>query len=237
MDMRFVGEFIGTMLLIVFGTGLLAGLNLNKSLSKGANWLIVCFGWGFSVMIGVFASGLFDSGGHLNPAVTIAFALGGMFDWADVVPYIIAQVAGAFVGATFTVIHYYPHFKATPKAEVHTLGIFSTGPAIDHKIWNLVSEISGTFFFIFSLLFITGGNIADGLAPLLVGFLIVVIGFSFGPTTGFAINPARDLGPRLAYALLPIPNKGDANWQYQWVTIVGPIMGAVLAVAAFNAIT
>jgi len=236
MDMRFVGEFVGTMLLIAFGTGLLAGLTLDKSLSKGTNWIIVCLGWGFAVMIGVFAAGMFDSGGHLNPAVTIAFALGGLFEWADVVPYIIAQIAGAFVGASITVVHYYPHFKATPK-EVNTLGIFSTGPAIGDTVANLVSEVIATFAFIFALLFITGGNLADGLAPLLVGFLIAAIGFSFGPTTGFAINPARDLGPRLAYAFLPIPNKSKPNWQYQWIPLVGPTIGAILAVLIFNGLT
>ena len=236
MDMRLVGEFVGTMLLIAFGTGLLAGLTLNRTLSKGANWLIVCLGWGFAVMIGVFAAGLFDSGGHLNPAVTISFALGGKFDWVDVVPYIVAQVAGAFVGAAITVAHYYPHFKETPK-EVHTLGIFSTGPAIKNNLTNLISEIIATFIFIFALLFITGGNLAAGLGPLLVGFLVASIGFSFGPTTGFAINPARDLGPRLAYEFLPIPNKGKVNWGYQWIPVVGPIVGAILAVLIFNGIT
>lgn len=232
---QYIGEFLGTMILIAFGTALLAGLTLNKSLSQGANWLIVCLGWGFAVMLGVFVSGLFDSGGHLNPAVTLSFAIGGLFPWEHVAPYIGMQVAGAFVGAAITVLHYYPHFAATPK-DVNTLGIFSTGPAIDKPASNVISEVIATFIFIFSLLFVTGGAIAYGLDPLLVGFLITAVGFSFGPTTGFALNPARDLGPRIAYALLPIPNKSKANWGYQWIPIAGPIIGATIAVVLFNAL-
>jgi len=230
---QYLGEFFGTMVLIAFGSALLAGLTLNKSLSQGANWLIVSFGWGFAVMLGVFTSGLFDSGGHLNPAVTIAFAVGGLFSWSYVLPYIISQIAGAFIGASIVVLHYYPHFAATPK-DINTEGIFATGPAINKPIFNVISEIITTFMFVFALLFVTGGYLTDGLAPLLVGFLVVAVGFSFGPTTGYAINPARDFGPRLAYALLPIPNKSKPNWSYQWIPIVGPIVGATIAVLLFN---
>lgn len=229
MNIAYVAEFIGTALIILFGSGLLAGLSLNKSLSKGGNWITICLGWGFAVMIGIFASGKF-SGAHLNPAVTIGLAIDGTFPWVHVIPYIIAQMLGAFFGASVIVLHYYPHFKATPKDELHTLGIFSTGPAIKNTPFNLLSEIIATCIFVFALLSIGANEFAKGINPLIVGFLITAIGLSFGPTTGFALNPARDLGPRLAYAILPIPNKGDANWGYAWVPIVGPIIGAVLAV-------
>ncbi|WP_232698538.1 MIP/aquaporin family protein [Brevibacillus daliensis] len=224
----YTAEFIGTMIIILFGAGINSGLTLNKTLNQGANWVIVTFGWGFAVMLGVYASAPI-SGGHLNPALTIAFAIQGTFPWADVLPYIICQTAGAFVGATIVAAHYYIHFKATPK-DINTRGIFATGPAIDNPPFNLLSEIIATFAFTFALLLMGINNFADGLNPLIIGFLIVVIGMAFGPTTGYAINPARDLGPRLAYFILPIPNKSGANWNYAWIPIVGPIIGAVLAI-------
>ncbi|MBP3039142.1 aquaporin family protein [Bacillaceae bacterium Marseille-Q3522] len=224
----YIAEFIGTMLLIMFGAGLLAGLTLNKTLNQGANWVIVSFGWGFAVMIGIYAAGMF-SGAHLNPALTIAFAVNGSFPWGDVIPYIIAQTLGAFVGAAIVILHYYPHFQATPK-EVDTHGIFSTGPAIRNAPFNLISETVATFTFTFSLLLIGVNKFSEGLNPFIVGLLIVAIGMSFGPTTGYAINPARDFGPRLAYFLLPVPNKSSADWGYAWIPIVGPIVGALLAV-------
>ncbi|WP_346417374.1 MIP/aquaporin family protein [Listeria welshimeri] len=228
----YLAEFIGTMVLIMFGNGLLAGLTLNKSLSQGANWVVVTFGWGFAVMIGVYVAGAY-SGAHLNPAVTIALAVGGSFPWADVVPYIIAQIAGAFVGASIVILHYYPNFKATPR-EIDTHGIFSTGPAIRNTPFNLISEIIATFAFIFGLLMIGENSFTDGLNPLILGFLVVAIGMSFGPTTGYAINPARDLGPRLAYFLLPVPNKSGSDWRYAWIPIVGPIIGGLLAIGLYN---
>ncbi len=224
-------EFIGTAFLIAFGSSIIAGVTLNKSLSQGSSWLLICLGWAFAVMIAVFIS--LPSGAHLNPAVTIALAVDGAFPWSDVLPYIIAQVIGAFVGASVTVVHYYTHFKVTPQ-EVNTKGIFCTGPAIKNTPMNLLSEIIATFSFIFSVLCLIVSDIAPGLYPMIVGLLIFVIGVAFGPTTGFAINPARDFGPRLAYALLPIPNKSSADWGYAWIPIVGPVIGSVLAVGAYG---
>lgn len=236
---KYLGEFLGTLVLIAFGTSFGASITLKGALSKGMNpnWLTVAFGWGFAVMLGVFTAGAFNTGGHLNPAVTIAFALGGMFDWSMVAGYIIAQVLGAVAGAVVTFIHYYPHFLAQAEEAENPVGIFGTGPAIPNPLFNFLSETVATFFFIFCLLFVTKGEIAPGFTPLLVAFLVVAIGLSFGSTTGYAINPARDFGPRLAFTLLPIPNKGDANWGYAWVPIVGPILGATLAVFIFQALT
>lgn len=234
---KYLGEFLGTMVLMAFGNGIGASISLNKSLAKGfsPNWFTVVFGWGLAVTLGVYTAGFYNTGGHLNPAVTIAFAVGGIFPWEQVVGYIIAQILGAFVGAAIVVLFYYPHFKETKAEEGNSVGVFATGPAIQDPAFNLLSEIVATFFFIFALLMITHGEITPGLTPLLVGFLIMAVGLSLGSTTGFALNPARDFGPRLAYALLPVPNKGDANWAYAWVPIVGPTIGAVLAVLAVNA--
>ena len=215
---KYLGEFLGTMVLIVFGNGLGASLNLNKAIAKNfaPSWFTAVFAWGLAVTLGVYTAGFYNSGGHLNPSVTIAFAIGGLFPWNQVVGYIIAQVAGAFVGAG------------------NSVGIFATGPAIPNPFYNLLSEIIATFFFIFVLLMITHGEITPGLTPVLVGLLIMAVGLSLGSTTGFALNPARDFGPRLAYSILPIPNKGDANWSYAWIPIVGPTIGAILAVLLVN---
>ena len=233
---KYIGEFLGTFVLIAFGNGFGASINLNKSLAKGMapSWLQVTLAWGFAVMFGVSVAGYFETGGHLNPAVTIAFALGGMFSWADVAGYIIAQITGAFAGAAIVALHYYPHFKETKSDQGNSVGIFATGPAIANSVFNFISEVIATFFFIFTLLLMNTGNFVVGLAPISVAFLVMAIGLSFGSTTGYAINPCRDFGPRLAYSLLPIPNKGDANWGYAWVPICGPILGAILAVLFFN---
>jgi len=228
----YIAEILGTMILIMFGSSLLAGLTLNKTLNQGTNWIVVTLGWGFAVMLGVYVSGPF-SGGHLNPAVTIALAVNGTFSWGKVPGYILAQVLGAFVGSAITVVQYYPHFKVTPR-EIGTRGIFCTGPAIPTKLFNFLSEVIGTFAFMFCVLFIGVNKLADGLNPILLGALVAAIGMSFGPTTGYAINPARDFGPRLAYALLPIPNKSDPEWSYAWIPILGPIVGSILAVAIYN---
>lgn len=236
---KYLGEFLGTLVLIAFGTSFGASISLKGALSKGMapSWLTVAFGWGFAVMLGVFVAGVFETGGHLNPAVTIAFALGGMFDWSMVAGYIVAQVAGAIAGSVITFIHYYPHFVATAEEEQNSVGVFGTGPAIANPVFNFLSEAIATFFFIFCLLFIVKGEIAPSLAPVIIAFLLVAIGLSFGSTTGYCLNPARDFGPRLAFTLLPIPNKGDANWGYAWVPIAGPIVGATLAVFIFQAVT
>lgn len=235
---KYIGEFLGTMVLIAFGTGFGSSISLKHALSKNMSpsFLTVIFAWGFAVMCGVYVAGFFETGGHLNPAVTIAFALGGLFDWSMVAGYITAQILGAFTGAAIVVLHYYPHFQATKAEEGNSVGIFATGPAIPNTTYNFLSEVIATFFFIFVLLLMNTAGFAVGLAPVVVAFLVMAIGLSFGSTTGYAINPARDFGPRLAYALLPIPNKGGANWGYAWIPIVGPTVGATLAVFLFKAL-
>ncbi|MDT2833051.1 aquaporin family protein [Vagococcus carniphilus] len=235
MENPVLGEFIGTAVLTFFGTGVGCSINLKKTLAKavGSNWVVVAFGWGVAVMLGVYTAEFFGAPGHLNPALTIAFALGGLFEWGDVAPYVIAQLAGALLGTIITSIHYWPHFRETKQDEGNTVGVFATGPAIEDKTFNLISEVIATFAFTFTLLFLPA-DFAPALKPLVLAFLLVAISFSFGSTTGYAINPARDLGPRLAYTLMPIPNKGKGNWSYAWVPTVGPIIGAIIAVIIFN---
>lgn len=236
--MIYLGEFIGTLVLMVFGAGFGASISLNKSMSKGMNpsWLTVAIAWGFAVMLALYAAGPFGSGGHLNPAVTLAQAFNGMFPWDKVPGYILAQIAGAFAGSAIVVLHYYPHFKETKADEGNSVGIFATGAAIDNPTFNFISEVIATFFFLFGILTIGAHDLTAGLIPVVLGFLVMGLGLSLGSTTGYCMNPARDFGPRLAYALLPIPNKGDANWGYAWIPFCGPIVGATLAVAIHAAI-
>ena len=223
----FLGEFLGTLVLIVLGTGCGAAVNLNKSYAKNSNWMFISLAWGMAVAFGVYVAGQFGSDGHLNPAVTLGFAAFGFFPWSHVLSYLLGQFLGAFLGAVLVMIHYYPHFKATKNTEGNSVGIFATGPAINNGFYNFLSETIATFIFIFALLNL--GNFTQGLKPLIVGLLIMVVGQALGATTGFALNPARDFSPRLAYAILPVPNKGDANWAYAWVPICGPIVGGLLA--------
>ena len=232
MNNAVIGEFLGTFVLTLFGTGVGCTINLNKTLARavGHNWLLVAFGWGAAVMLGVYTASYFEAPGHLNPALTIAFALGGMIEWNIVFPFILAQMIGGFLGALLTTVHYWPHFEETSPEEGNTVGIFATGPAIPKPIFNLISEIIATFAFVFTLITFPA-KFSDGLLPLVLLFLLVAISFSFGSTTGYAINPARDLPPRLVYTLLPIPNKSKKyNWSYAWIPTVGPIIGATVAV-------
>lgn len=181
-----------------------------------------------AVTFGVYVAGNFGSQGHLNPAVTLGFAAFGFFPIKSVLPYLLGQFLGAFVGAAIVIIHYAPHFQAAKSsAEGNSVGIFATGPAIKNPLFNFLSEMIATFTFIFCLLNL--GDFTKGLKPLIVGLLIMVIGQALGGTTGFALNPARDFAPRLAYAILPVPNKGDANWEYAWVPVFGPIAGGIAA--------
>ncbi|APT18618.1 glycerol uptake facilitator related permease (major Intrinsic protein family) [Amylolactobacillus amylotrophicus DSM 20534] len=226
-----IGEFIGTLVLVLLGDGVVAGVSLKKSKSEGAGWIAISLGWGFAVIMGVYVSG-FLGPAHLNPAVTIGMAAAGKFGWSGVIPFIIAQVAGAFLGAVLVWIHYYPHWQET-KDQAAILGTFATGPAIRNYAANFVSEVIGTFMLVFALMAFTRGRFTDGLNPLVVGALITSIGLSLGGTTGYAINPARDFGPRLAHAVLPIANKGGSDWSYSWVPIVGDVVGGLLAAGAF----
>lgn len=224
----FTGEFLGTMVLIILGVGCCAGVNLKGNYAKGSDWTFVCLAWGMAVTFGVYVAGNFGSQGHLNPAVTLGFAAFGFFSIKSVLPYLLGQFLGAFVGAAIVIIHYAPHFQAAKSsAEGNSVGIFATGPAIRNPLFNFLSEMIATFTFIFCLLNL--GDFTKGLKPLIVGLLIMVIGQALGGTTGFALNPARDFAPRLAYAILPVPNKGDANWEYAWVPVLGPIAGGLAA--------
>lgn len=229
-----IGEIIGTLILVLLGDGVVAGVSLRKSKAEGAGWVAITLGWGAAVTIGAYAAG-YMSFAHLNPAVTIGMAIAGNIGWNMVVPYILGQMIGAILGAILLYIHYYPHWKETEDPAA-ILGTFATGPAIRSLGANLISEIIGTFMLVFALLAFGMNKFGEGLNPIAVGILILVIGLSLGGTTGYAINPARDLGPRLAHAFLPIPNKADSDWGYAWVPVLGPIIGGSLAALLFMAL-
>ncbi|MDV2886642.1 MIP/aquaporin family protein [Alkalihalophilus pseudofirmus] len=228
----YLAELIGTMVLIIFGGGVVAGVVLKKSKAENSGWIVITFGWGFAVAFAVYAVGGI-SGAHLNPAVTLGLASVGEFSWSLVPGYIIAQIIGAFIGACIVFIHYLPHWRET-KDQGAKLAVFSTDPAIAHTPSNLISEAIGTAVLLFGLLAIGANQFTEGLNPLIVGFLIVAIGLSLGGTTGYAINPARDLGPRLAHFFLPIAGKGSSNWKYAWVPVAGPAIGGVLGAQFYH---
>ncbi|WP_338754735.1 MIP/aquaporin family protein [Bacillus sp. FJAT-52991] len=222
----FMGELLGTALLIILGAGVNASVSLKKSYAFGSGWIVIAWGWGLAVAMAAYAVGQF-SGSHLNPAVTLALAFTGDFAWSEVPSYILAQMIGAIIGSIIVYLHFLPHWKATDDPDVK-LGVFATGPAIKHSFSNLLSEIIGTFILVVGILSIGANKFTDGLNPFIVGLLIVAIGLSLGGTTGYAINPARDLGPRIAHFLLPIPGKGSSNWGYSWIPVLGPILGGSL---------
>jgi glycerol uptake facilitator protein len=228
----YFAEFLGTMLLIIMGNGVVAGVTLRGSKAENSGYLTVVIGWGLALTLAIFAVGRI-SGAHLNPAVTIAFFVNGDFPAKDVFPYIAAQFGGAFVGAIIVYLHYLPHWRMT-EDPASKLGVFCTGPAIRATIPNLISEVIGTMVLVLALLFIGANNFVDGLNPLVLGGLIIAIGLSLGGTTGFAINPARDLGPRIAHFILPIPGKGHSDWSYSWIPVVGPLLGGLLGSWLFN---
>lgn len=231
---QLLGEFLGTFILILLGNGVVSGVVLNKTKATGAGWVAITLGWGFAVMMGVYVSG-FMSPAHLNPAVTIAMAMIGSFSWSLVFPYIIAQMLGAMVASIILYLMFYPHYAET-KNPADILGTFSTGPAIRQTSSNLISEIVGTAVLTTGIL--TFGQYAitqtSGVSPLLVGAIITAIGLSLGGTTGYSLNPARDLGPRIMHAILPIKGKGDSDWSYAWIPVVGPIIGGSLGALLFN---
>jgi len=227
------GEFMGTLILILLGDGVVAGVLLKRSKAEGAGWMVITTGWALAVMAGVFvAIACGSSDAHLNPAVTLGFAV-STGDFGKVGPYIVAQMAGAFVGATLVWLQYLPHWKETPDQGLK-LAVFCTAPAIRRFGANLVSEIIGTFVLVFVVgaIFskaVAAAGPAAGLGPYLVGALVWGIGLSLGGTTGYAINPARDLGPRLAHAALPIEGKGGSDWGYAIIPVIGPLIGGGLA--------
>ena len=229
----FLSEVVGTAMLLLLGAGVVANTALTKSKGNGTGFLFVNFGWGLAVFAGVLVSQ--KSGAHLNPAVTLglasqSIAQGKPVDWATVFIYIIAQLIGAFIGACLAWLAYKEHFDAEPDPATK-LGVFSTGPAIRNTGWNLVTEAIGTFVLVFVILAAGLVKSVDlgWLSALGVALLVVGIGASLGGPTGYAINPARDLGPRIAHAVLPIKGKGDSDWGYSWIPVVGPIIGGVLA--------
>lgn len=228
----YLAEFTGTLLLILLGNGVVAGVLLKNSKAENAGWLVIVVAWGLAVTLAIYAVGQF-SGAHLNPAVTLGLAWNGSFEWSLVAGYIAAQLLGAFAGATLVWIHYLPHWKKTESEDLKR-AVFCTAPAERSVVANLISEIIATMVLILALLFIGANRFADGLNPLVVGMLIIAIGLSLGGTTGFAINPARDLGPRIAHAILPIPGKGSSDWAYAWIPIVGPIIGSALGVLVYQ---
>jgi glycerol uptake facilitator protein len=231
----FASEVIGTALLILLGDGVVAAVLLAKSKAENSGWIVIAFGWGMAVAMAVYAVGRFD-GAHLNPAVTLGLAVIGATQWSDVPQYLAGEFVGAFIGALLVYAHYSHHFKETEDPGLK-LAVFSTGPAIRHYAFNVVSEVIGTFVLVFGVVAITaaGNKLSGGLAPLLIGLLVFAIGLSLGGPTGYAINPARDLGPRIIHAILPIPGKGSSDWSYAWVPVVGPIVGGILgAVAAHS---
>jgi glycerol uptake facilitator protein len=227
----YLAEFLGTLILILLGDGVVAAVVLKGTKSENAGWFTIVVGWGLAVTLAIYAVGNF-SGAHINPAVTLALAIYGSFEWGLVPGYILAQVAGAFCGGVLVWIHFLPHWKVTENPEAK-LAIFSTGPAIRSTISNLISEIIGTAVLILGLLTIGANKFTEGLNPLVVGLLIVSIGLSLGGTTGFAINPARDLGPRIAHYILPIHGKGHSDWSYAWVPVAGPLIGGTIGVLIY----
>lgn len=229
--LQIFSEFLGTLILVLLGDGVVAAVSLKKSKAEASGWVVIALGWGAAVTIAVYISS-FMGPAHLNPAVTVAMAIAGNISWALVLPFIVAQVVGGIFGAVLVWLSYMDHFKITEDKGA-ILGIFSTGPAIKNPVSNIVTEAIGTVVLILGLLAFSQYTIADGMSPVLVGVLIVSIGLSLGGATGYAINPARDLGPRIAHQLLPIANKGTSDWGYAWVPIVGPILGAVIAAGIF----
>jgi glycerol uptake facilitator protein len=237
----YIGEFIGTMILIILGDGVVAGVLLRNSKAENSGWIVITFGWGLAVAVAVYCVFQF-SGAFINPAVTLGFAVVGQLDWALVPGFIIAQFLGAFVGAVLVWLAYLPHWEET-EDEGLKLGVFCTAPAIYNTPANIITEIIGTFVLVFGIFGIVanagsveGGAaavIGTGLNPLLVGLLVVGIGLSLGGPTGYAINPARDLGPRIAHAVLPIAGKGGNDWGYAWIPVVGPIIGGILGAVAW----
>jgi glycerol uptake facilitator protein len=229
----FLGELIGTMILILLGNGVVANVVLKGTKGAGSGWIVITWGWGMAVFVAVFTVAAF-SGAHINPAVSIGLAIAGKFDWAQVPLYILAQMAGAMIGATLVWLIYRLHFAETEDKDLK-LAVFCTGPAIRDTPANLISEILGTFMLVFAVLFLAVSVFGLGaLDALPVGLLVLGIGLSLGGTTGYAINPARDLGPRIMHQLLPMPGgKRDSDWGYSWIPVVGPIIGAVLAAGAY----
>lgn len=241
---QFIGEIIGTTLLVLLGDGVVANVLLTRTKGNGTGWMAITWGWGIAVFVAVLASAEF-SGAHINPAVTIGLAAAEELPWTDVPHYLLGQLIGAMLGATLVWLHYHPHWSLTEDKDLK-LAVFSTGPAVRNPGYNLISELIGTCVLVFAVLYAAAPQIAGpngepgglgALDALPIGLVVFAIGVSLGGTTGYAINPARDLGPRIMHAILPIPGgKRDSDWGYAWIPVIGPILGALLAAALFGLI-
>jgi glycerol uptake facilitator protein len=238
----YIAEIVGTAILVLLGDGVVANALLNRTKGHGGGWIVITWGWGMGVFVAVFTVSAF-SGAHINPAVSVGLAIAGKFDWALVPGYIGAQMVGGAVGAFFVWLHYRPHFLASEDVDAK-LAVFCTGPAIRTTFGNFASEVIGTFVLVFGVLYLAAPAVAGpegtigglgALDALPVGLLVLVIGLSLGGTTGYAINPARDLGPRIMHALLPLGTKGSSDWAYSWIPVAAPIAGALLAALAYLA--
>lgn len=228
----FLGEVIGTAILMLLGNGVVANVVLSGTNGEGSGWIVIAWGWGMAVFVAVFTVAAF-SGAHINPAVTVALAIAGEFAWSGVPGYIIAQFLGAAIGTTLVWLAYKDHFAKTENADLK-LAVFCTGPAIRNPVSNLITEIIGTFVLVFAVLFLAVAVFGlGGLDALPVGLLVLAIGLSLGGPTGYALNPARDLGPRIMHFLLPIPGKRDSDWGYAWIPVVGPLIGGGLAALTY----
>ncbi|MGB3633371.1 MAG: MIP/aquaporin family protein [Rubrobacteraceae bacterium] len=242
----YLAEFIGTMILVLLGDGVVAAVLLRRSKAENAGWIVITFGWGMAVMVAVYCVGAI-SGAHINPAVTVGLASIGSFDWLMVPGYIIAQLLGAFVGACLVFLAYLNHWEPTADPGLK-LGVFCTAPEIPNTVANFITEVIGTAMLVFGVVAIAANvqRIEDatdvnlsvvfgtGILPLIIGLLVFSIGLSLGGPTGYAINPARDLGPRIAHAVLPIPGKGGSDWGYSWIPIVGPLVGGVIGAVLYT---
>lgn len=248
MPKEYLAEFVGTMILVLLGDGVVANVVLNRTKGNNSGWIVITAGWGFAVAMGVYCVGRI-SGAHLNPAVTLGLAAIGSFEKAKIAGYLIAQMLGAMAGAALVYLAYLPHWRETEDPG-SKLAVFATGPAIRHTVGNFICEFIGTAMLLFGVLAIGANAVkptdAAGidltvvfsgyLQPLLIGILVWAIGMSLGGPTGYAINPARDLGPRIMHALLPIPGKGSSDWAYAWIPIAAPILGGVFGALAFKAV-
>ncbi len=230
--MPYMGELVGTMLLVLLGDSIVANVVLNKTKGNNSGWIVITVGWSMAVMIPAYMFGTI-SGSHFNPVLTIALAVAGSFPWAQVPGYILCQMLGGFIGACLVYLFYKDHFDETPDGDTK-LAVFCTGPAIRNIPLNFVCELIATFVLVFGIMmFGTSGAVA-GLNTFGVGGLILVLGCALGGTTGYALNPARDLSPRLAHFILPIKQKRDPDWAYSWIPVCGPLVGAVLGALAAN---
>lgn len=230
----YIAEIIGTFLLILLGNGVVANVVLKDTKAQGSGWMVIASAWAFAVFVGVTVAGPY-SGAHINPAVTLGLAMAGKFAWTEVPAFILAQVFGAMLGSLGVWLSYKKHYDITDD-QGGILATFSTGPAIRKPFFNMLSELIGTFVLVFTVFYITGATDSSGqplglgsVGALPVAILVWSIGLSLGGTTGYAINPARDFGPRIMHSILPIPKKGSSDWSYAWVPIVGPVLGAALA--------